>query len=107
MDTNNRNIFEEAAKTINPRHPDWVVRAEKILTHLFEEDISAGRLRVFHVLLNTLKKKYGNIYETENVEEKLFYVLHSIIKTQFKKSFQVRAKEVITQVLQMAINYLI
>lgn len=103
----NSNIFIDAAKSIDPNNTEWLSRAELIITHLFEDEISAGRLRVFHVLLNTLRKKYGTVYERENVEEKLFGLLHAIIQRQFKKSFQARAKEVITQVLRMAIQYLI
>ena len=101
------NVYQDAANAINPHNPDWMVKAELILTGLFEDEISAGRLRVFHILLNILKKKYGKKYDEENVEDKLFGLLHEIIKDQFKLSFQKIAKEVITQVLQMAINYLI
>jgi len=100
-------IFQDAAAIIDPNQPNWFDKAEIIITQLFDGEISAGRLRVLHLLLISLKEKHGDIYKTQNMEEKLFGILQKIIKSEFKKSFQTRAREVITQILQLAVNQLI
>lgn len=100
-------IFNDASRFINPKEKGWKYRAQQLMTHLFKDNISAGRLHVFHRLLKTMEKDYCISYEKENVEEFCFMLLYIVMKKNYETAVRIRVGDVISRAMNVMAYFLI
>lgn len=98
-------IFQEANDYICIGTDGWKSRTYLIITTLFEDEISAGRLRVFHRLVNTLKKKNRTVYATEDVENFCFQCLFTSFKSNYNASVKLKVKEFISKTIKLLLDF--